>query len=288
MMGQEDPAFFGELDFWTHEQLDAKPIYRDFFRPRGLGWSAGTALKLPTGDMVAFSFERPFVDGPVASPGFDQLNRLRPHLARSAFISARLSLQRAEGATSALAAMRLPALVLSDNGKVIEANDLALADATVRTTAGGKLSFIDERANGQLQSALTALDSQADAFRSFAVRDPLGEAAQVVHIVPIRRSVHEIFTASFALAVLTPVSGKNAPPLELLRSLFDLTVAEARVARGLAAGRSLDDIARSGGVSITTVRSQLRRVLEKTGCTRQAEVAALLAGVGLVRELAAP
>ena len=51
--------------------------------------------------------------------------------------------------------------------------------------------------------------------------------------------------------------------MELLRSLFDLTPSEARVARGLAAGDSLDDIAASGSVSRNTVRSQLQQVLEK-------------------------
>lgn len=36
-----------------------------------------------------------------------------------------------------------------------------------------------------------------------------------------------------------------------------------------------------GSVSRNTVRAQLQQVLEKTGCARQAEVAALLSGVAL-------
>ena len=42
LFGQSQPGFFAEHDFWTEDQLDDNPIYRDFFRPRGLGWSAGT------------------------------------------------------------------------------------------------------------------------------------------------------------------------------------------------------------------------------------------------------
>ena len=71
-----------------------------------------------------------------------------------------------------------------------------------------------------------------------------------------------------------------------MRSLFDLTPSEARVARGLAVGETLEEIASAGGVAITTVRSQLRQVLEKTGCTRQAEVVSLLANVTLDRSAA--
>ena len=50
-------------------------------------------------------------------------------------------------------------------------------------------------------------------------------------------------------------------------------------ARSLTAGKTLDDIAASSGVSRNTVRTQLRGVLEKTGCVRQAEVVALLSGI---------
>ena len=86
--------------------------------------------------------------------------------------------------------------------------------------------------------------------------------------------------------MLTPVAAPPAPPIELMRSLFDLTPSEARVARGLAVGETLEEIASAGGVAITTVRSQLRQVLEKTGCTRQAEVVSLLANVTLDRSAA--
>ena len=37
---------------------------------------------------------------------------------------------------------------------------------------------------------------------------------------------------------------------------------------------------------MTTVRSQLRRVLKKTGCTRQTEIAAPLANVSIGPEIA--
>jgi DNA-binding CsgD family transcriptional regulator len=85
-----------------------------------------------------------------------------------------------------------------------------------------------------------------------------------------------------AALVLTPVALPQAPPVELV-SLFDLTPAEARVARSLAAGETVDDIAAAGGVAHSTVRTHLRSILEKTGCHRQAEVVALLTGISAPR-----
>jgi DNA-binding CsgD family transcriptional regulator len=61
--------------------------------------------------------------------------------------------------------------------------------------------------------------------------------------------------------------------------LFDLTPAEARVARSIASGKTIESIATDGGVSRETVRSHVRSVLAKTGCDRQAEIVALLTGI---------
>jgi DNA-binding CsgD family transcriptional regulator len=279
------PAFFVEHDFWTADQLDNNPIYRDFFRPHGLGWSAGTGLQMPTGDHIVFSIERDHSRGPIERERVELLNELRSHLARSAFVAARLGLQKAKGANETLTAMGLPALLLSRDGTVIEANSLVEnLSAQVQWRARNRIALTDGAANELLASALAALDTNPEvSVRSFPLRDTDDRAAMVGHLIPIRRSAHDIFAGSYALLVLTPVTATPGPPVELMRSLFDLTPSEARVARGLAAGETLEEIAANGGVAISTVRSQLRQVLDKTGCTRQAEVVSLLASVTLDR-----
>ena len=288
LFGQSQPGFFVEHDFWTADELDNNPIYRDFFRPHGLGWSAGTGLQMPTGDRIVFSIEREHSRGPIEKDRVETLNELRSHLARSAFVAARLGLQRAKGASEALTSMGLPVLLLGQDGAVIEANPLVedLPDH-LQWRARNRIALMDGRANDLLWAALAALDSDPESsVRSIPLRDADGRAILVVHIVPIRRSAHDIFAGSYALLVVTPVSVPAKPPIELVRSLFDLTSSEARVARGLAVGETLEGIAASGGVAISTVRSQLRQVLKKTGCARQAEVVSLLANVALDRSKA--
>ena len=78
--------------------------------------------------------------------------------------------------------------------------------------------------------------------------------------------------------LITEVAVPDAPTAELLSGLFDLTPAEARVARALATGLSIEDTARRFGVSMQTVRNQLRAVFIKTATTRQSELLSLLAG----------
>ena len=280
LMSQTQPTFFVEHDFWSEEDLASDPIYRDFFRPRGLGWSAGTGLRMPTGDNIVISVERDFGSGPIERQHVEQLNEFRPHLARSAFVSARLGLQRAKGASEALTALQLPALLLDETGVVIEANALSetLGDV-VKWGAQNRLVLGDKRAGEMLTAALAALGTSGPAPQSFPVRDAQGAPALIAHIVPIRRSAHDIFASSYAILLLTPLGATRAPSAALMRSLFDLTASEARITTGLAAGLSLDEIAAAGSVTISTVRSTLRRVLEKTGCHRQAELVALMATI---------
>ena len=119
--------------------------------------------------------------------------------------------------------------------------------------------------------------------RSFPVRDTGAVAMMVAHVIPIRLSARDIFIRCAAVLLLTAVTLPQAPPVELVQSLFDLTPAEARVARNLASGKTVDDIASDSRISPNTIRTQIRGVLEKTGCTRQVDVVALLTGISSAR-----
>jgi DNA-binding CsgD family transcriptional regulator len=75
---------------------------------------------------------------------------------------------------------------------------------------------------------------------------------------------------------LTPLTQQSSPAPELLQALFDLTPAEARVASMLIDGKSVDAISRIQGVSLNTVRTQLKSVFVKTGVERQVDLVSML------------
>jgi DNA-binding CsgD family transcriptional regulator len=278
------PGFLVEHDVWKQDELESNPIYRDFLMPRGLGWSAGMALPMPTGDNIVFSLERDFAKGPVERERIGVLDRLRPHLARSALVSARLRLEHARGAADTLALIGLPALVLDHDGAVMWANQLAeqLPDF-VHWRANNHMAFIDGAANALLYEAIQEPGAERS-VQSFPVRNGDCTSTRVAHVLPVRGTARDIFERCRTVVVLAPVTLSQAPPVELVRSLFDLTPAEARIARSLSAGETLDDIAENGKVSRNTVRTQLRGVMEKTGCTRQVELVSLLVNLSLSRD----
>jgi DNA-binding NarL/FixJ family response regulator len=123
----------------------------------------------------------------------------------------------------------------------------------------------------------------ARAFPARAVDD--ADAVMVVHVIPIRAAAHEPLLRRAILA-LAPARPAPPPPVELVQSLLDLTPTEARVACALAAGKTVEEIAAESRNAQATIRTHLHRILEKTGCTRQAEIVALLAGISSTRLIA--
>jgi len=276
-------GFLTEHDIYAdpNKELGSDPFYYEALWPAGLGWGVATAIPLPTGETLYLNLERDRVRGPVESAIVHQLDKLRPHLARSALMSARLQMERARAASEALALIGLPALVLDERGKVLSANHLIEALASyVHWRAHDRVSLKDRAADQLLRDAIVKIDLGSRAgVRSFPARDADADALMVAHVVPIRLSARDIFLHCTAVLVLTPVTLPQAPPVELGQSLFDLTPAEARVARSLASCKTVEEIASDGGVSPNTIRTHVRGVLEKTGCSRQVEVVALLTGI---------
>jgi DNA-binding CsgD family transcriptional regulator len=82
--------------------------------------------------------------------------------------------------------------------------------------------------------------------------------------------------------VLVMVDLSVEPNVAVLQKLFNLTPAEASLAVNIGRGKTPAAIARSNGVTIATVRSQLAAIFAKTNTQRQAELVGLLARVSLL------
>jgi len=276
-------GFFSDSEIYSPEERLSDPFYRDILFPRGLGWATGMSISLPTGDRFSINLERENARGPVEPEIINRLDVFRPHIARSALMAARLQLERARAASDALARVGLPALVFDQSSKVLAANNLIeLLVGHIQWRAKDRISLKDVRADQLLHEAMAQIHLNVGAeVRSFPACDVETGTKMIVHVIPIRLSARDIFTRCAAIVVVTPVTMPNAPSSDIVRSLFDLTPAEARVAQLLASGHTVDDIASEGGISPSTVRTHVRGVLQKTGCARQTDVVALLTGISV-------
>ena len=273
-------AFSTDLELCTLAELDADPIYTKFVRPHGFAWTAGSAVPTPTGDLIVFDLARKAGAEPFDRVAMERLDQLRPHLARAALLSHRLGLRSASNQTIALQLVGLPCAVLGRAGKLLALNhmfeDLA---PRISFTAFGGMAFDDPEVNELVAAAVADLRYEANpVLRSIPVRATETGSAMVIHLVPIRRAAGDVFTRAEGLVVVTPVTMPEAPLTHILTGLFDLTPAEAKVARGIASGLNVESLAGTLNLSPATIRNQLNAVLSKTGTRRQAELTLLLSG----------
>jgi DNA-binding CsgD family transcriptional regulator len=281
-------GFVTDADLFTPAELESDPLY-GFLRSRGYGYCLGFALRVPTGDALIFDWERKLADGPVSRETIALVDPLRSHLARSALLSGRLGLERAQAATATLAVLGLPAAVISDRARVVAMNDLmqALMPSVLDERAHGHLRLRDgaadqlfarAQANAAMKPAASAEEAAGRVF-SFPIPARHDQPALVFHVVPVRRAARDIFTNAASIVIVTPVSRATIPDASVIQGLFDLTATEARIARAIASGDSVTRIAAAGNTAETTVRSHLKAVFAKTGAARQGDLISMLANV---------
>lgn len=278
---------FNHAGFVTDADLFAsdEDYCRDAFMihgglPHGLHHAAATAIHVPNGDLVVAQFTRR-----AGLPGMTHaevalLDAYRPHLARAGLLAARWRLERLSAGVEALAVIGLPAAVLDLDGRVMAANALIQSvSGSVVWGARDRLHLADPTAASALGAALAATrDAPATGGRSFLARGP-GVTPAIAHVAPILGAARDVFAGAYCFFVLTPVERGRAPDLALVQGLFDLSPAEAAVARAISRGLSNDQIAETHGVGLETVRTQVKAVLAKFGAQRRSEVAARLAGL---------
>jgi DNA-binding CsgD family transcriptional regulator len=103
----------------------------------------------------------------------------------------------------------------------------------------------------------------------------------MAEVMPLTTFGSDLFTAGGAILMLTDLKSLARPNALRLRAAFGLTAAEARLAARIASGDGITAAAIALGVSRETVRTQLSAVFAKTNTHRQAELAALVARLGL-------
>jgi DNA-binding CsgD family transcriptional regulator len=284
---RQEAAWLGHVDLYTPEEIEgtnADPVFTEFLRPRGLGRGAGTGIWVPTGDRIAVVVERRWERGIPEPELMTQLDGLRPHLARAAFLSARLALERLCTLTSALESVGLPTAVLGPAGRLLAANELLekLMPRILRERHG-QVEIAAPAANALFVTALMTLPGQYDAraVRSIPIAARGDDPPMIVHLVPMRGHAHDFFLGARCILIVTPVVPAEVPTAEVIQGLFDLTPAEARVATAVAAREPTEIMAARLGVGVETVYAHSKAILRKTGLRRNSDLAALLAGAAL-------
>ncbi|MGJ0510822.1 helix-turn-helix transcriptional regulator [Methylocystis sp.] len=277
-------GFVTEQDVLTDEEYLADPIMTDYCTPAGLHHAAATVIHVPTGDLVSVQVNRRIGQLQFSRADIARLDAFRPHIARAGLLAARWRLERLRAAAEALAMIGLPAAILDARGRALAANALI---ETMRSHViwlpRDRVALVDPAADELLRRAIPDIvDPAATSVRSFPSKGTANDPA-VVHLIPATGEARDVFGGGFGVLVVTPVAHPAAPDAALIQGLFDLTPAEARVARAIAQRKTTEGIAAEFGLSRETIRTQVKSVLAKTGCARQLDLAVMLARTSVSR-----
>lgn len=111
-----------------------------------------------------------------------------------------------------------------------------------------------------------------------ALADDAGGVAIMLEFHPLPARPWALPFAPRAI-VVARVGQPTERHVQLLTRTFRLTPAEADISIRLAAGQSRQDIAAARGVSVETLKVQLRSIYDKTGCNRESQLVRI---VGLI------
>ncbi|WP_132256121.1 helix-turn-helix transcriptional regulator [Methylobacterium segetis] len=274
----------------TEEEIATLPIYQQFLLPHGLCWGMTVPVSPSPAVQVILTVLRVKEKPPFCDALQEQLLALSRHAERSLGLSIRLMDAEAErvGLAAALDRIDCGVLVLGADQRVLLANrtaDRLLGSGLA--VSSGRLRMNERATQQAFQARLAAVESGT--VTGSGANEPLivpnGERGLIVQLLPLPSSIDvpALQTASALVLVGDPARERPFDPA-VVRDAFKLTLGEARLAVLVGAGVAPADAAETLGIALPTARTVLKRVFEKTGVSRQSELAALMGKLFMLRE----
>jgi DNA-binding CsgD family transcriptional regulator len=267
--------------------LECSEFYNDFLTRIDIFHELCGCIFREESVFAVLSTLRPKRAGPLDDEEVILLKRLMPHLQGAMQLHRRIAMldNKATSATDLLDRMPTSCIMVDAHGKVFMLNRRAreiIAQNDGLTITRGRLCTRSSDESTQLQgliqnAAATGSGRGVHPGGVMKVARPSLRRSFQVMVSPLRSSDSWLGRERpSAVVFITDPDSKAESNERTLARLFGLTAAEARLASILSRGVSLDLAADELSVSRNTVHSQLQRIFEKTGTSRQAELVRFL------------
>lgn len=267
----------------TVRQINHSPYYQEFKRPYGM--RGVSCVKLQKSEQQS-AFLSLLTNLDARQPSAEQqalLTRISPHLVHAAQLANVVNgLELQLGARQLLQTQHVtPLWLVNAEGRVVFCNDAAerrlKEPGFPLVQRNDRLRLALARSSEVLAAMLRGACGSKGAPRAGWCRLPEAAGGELL-VTPVNAEArfNLYFQEPLALVALLD----NQPRTQLLADLFQLTPAECRVAELIVQGLSPEECAGRIGVSINTIRTQLRALFRKTGTERQAELVSLFARLG--------
>ncbi len=279
---------FSDYTIATSAEIESLPIYKDFFRRAGFGWLM-SGVMLPDLDMlVALSLPRAKWKGEFTAAEMTLLKEIAHHVEQALRISLRISSLEATESTvlAAIDAMDASIYALNENCEII------LSNAAGREMLANHFEIMGQHMTAHVKDERPRFDALVAAARGAELRSAPTQSCIftgadgkriVAWALPITKSGQgRIGMAGVARTLLLamPLERNHIVEPVVLRDLFGLTLGEARLASLIGGGVAVRAAASKLGVTEATARVVLKRVFQKLGVNRQAELVLQLSALG--------
>ncbi|MEQ6291315.1 helix-turn-helix transcriptional regulator [Vogesella sp. GCM10023246] len=279
-------------DFCDDRFVDRSEFFQDLMIPRGYRYTLGGNIFKDDSEEVAIAINYALGRDKFSDDKRQTLSQLMPHLGSwLRQLRHTETLRRAAWAgETGLEGMEQGVVLLNAERRILYLNKLA--ERFFPTHPGSERGQHALQESRQIDDAIrrVQLSRQPENLLATPRRHP--EQPCVINILPVPQAgySHGVLLPGFTsreelaahagrshpqglnlhprgdvILLIRPKHRQTAASATSLAELFELTVAESRLARALALGASAEDYAQENGVSINTVRSQIRALLAKTG-----------------------
>ncbi|EJN13553.1 DNA-binding protein with HTH domain containing protein [Bradyrhizobium sp. YR681] len=265
--------------------IQGNRYHREWAMPKGLFDAVGVALVREKTMIGNATFSQHESDGAIEETQVSGLRVLAPHIRRAVIISNLFDMKTVEAATFAATVETLTVgVVLADeHSQIVHTNAAAatmLAAGDPILARHGRIAVQSAATTSSLQAAIAQAAKDEAALGQKGIGIPIPRPSGdplVIHVLPLRRGQTRSGLVQRAAAALfvTSASGPPQLPHDALVHLYDLTPAEIRIFELICEGQTRDAISSQLGVSVSTVKSHLIHVFEKTGCHRQVDLVRL-------------
>jgi len=258
------------------------PIYADFYDRHEANFNCQTVLDRNADLLLRTSLSKSSSQGPFTSGELKAFSALLPYLQAAARHQALAERRAIEGLLAESEATGRPAFVLNRYGKLVGASSEGEAEFRRRrflVARQRRIRAVATAADELLQQAIgRAVAIWHDGLyappRTIALNGRTDGQAIQAQVIALTPKPYGLADEPAALVLLKPPS--SGISADILSQRYRFTRAEAEIALNLAMGMSLADIAAARGVSVATVRVQLKSVFAKADVRRQSELVALL------------
>ena len=277
-LAKPEICFIVEDEITTQAERKVHPYYQEIALPGHREWWASVGFMVKKRKWFLSMF-REARRGPFCQSEADCFLSLVPDLSRIISAAEKIWEISISPSLAILDQLNCAAALLDCRGYVARYNEHAQvllgADLMVhhgRIRAADRTS--DHRLQGLIRAAMNAQGRSTGTEPVVIARN--GSPWLLVEAMPMTSFVHDLFNGGDMLLYFTGLAAERPPDEQVLRSAFQLTAAEARLASCLTAGEGITAASDRLAISRETVRTQLRVIFAKTGTRRQAELTALL------------